>query len=237
MATNKLRISVVIPVYNEERGIRACLDSLVAQTQKPYEIIVVDNNCTDKTIEIVKQYKTVKIVKEKNQGTIFARNTGYKAVSGEIIARLDGDSVLGLDWIDIVTKFFLDNPSAIGCTGPLYSIGLPLKALHPKMHRLSYFLPAKIIYGYEPFFGCSMAFRTNLLELLWKYGKDDNAKIHEDLDTALAFSEVGRVHYMEELKVGVFFGIITKSLLKKSFRLIAFWRYRPLPPRTNKRQL
>src|SRR3989304_3585243 len=60
-----MKVSVVIPVYNEEKYIKNCLDSLMNQTEKPDEIIVVDNNCTDKTVSIVKKYKRIKIIQEK----------------------------------------------------------------------------------------------------------------------------------------------------------------------------
>ena len=51
-----MKVSVVIPVYNEEKYIKNCLESLMKQEEKPDEIIVVDNNCTDETINIVKKY-------------------------------------------------------------------------------------------------------------------------------------------------------------------------------------
>ena len=56
-AKNKLTLSIVIPVFNEQRYIKACLDSIAAQTVKPDEVIVVDNNSTDKTVQIAKKYK------------------------------------------------------------------------------------------------------------------------------------------------------------------------------------
>ena len=63
-----MKVSVVIPVYNEEKKISNCLNSLMKQDEKPDEIIVVDNNCIDKTISIVKKYATVKIIQEKKTG-------------------------------------------------------------------------------------------------------------------------------------------------------------------------
>ena len=56
-----MKVSVVIPVYNEEKYIKNCLESLMKQEEKPDEIIVVDNNCTDETINIVKKYNGIKI--------------------------------------------------------------------------------------------------------------------------------------------------------------------------------
>ena len=63
-----MKVSVVIPVYNEKKRIKKCLDSLLSQSEKPDEIIVVDNNSTDSTVSIVRKYKGVNLVHEKKQG-------------------------------------------------------------------------------------------------------------------------------------------------------------------------
>ena len=64
--TNIHRISVVIPCYNEEAAIGACLDALASQIPQPSEVIVVDNNCTDRTAEIAQSYGFVTVIQEKN---------------------------------------------------------------------------------------------------------------------------------------------------------------------------
>ncbi len=72
-------ISVVIPAYNEENYIEACLKSLRNQkTNVPYEIVVCDNNSTDRTVEIAKKYAD-KVVYERRQGIGYARNKGVSA--------------------------------------------------------------------------------------------------------------------------------------------------------------
>lgn len=100
-----MKISVIIPVYNEEKYIVPCLKSLLKQEEKPDEIIVVDNNCTDKTIPLVRKYP-VKIVKEKKQGIVFARNHGFNIATGDIIARIDADSTAPKNWVQTIKKNF-----------------------------------------------------------------------------------------------------------------------------------
>src|SRR5260221_7568754 len=97
-AVNNLRISIIIPAYNEEGHLPACLDAIAAQTLKPDEVIVVDNNSTDKTVEIAKKYPFVKLLNEKRQGLRYTRNTGLDAATGDVIGRIDTDSILSPKW-------------------------------------------------------------------------------------------------------------------------------------------
>jgi glycosyltransferase involved in cell wall biosynthesis len=68
MLNKTLSLTIVIPVFNEQNHISACLEAIAAQTAMPDEVIVVDNNSTDKTVQIAKQFAFVKIIKEKRQG-------------------------------------------------------------------------------------------------------------------------------------------------------------------------
>nr|MDQ2973765.1 glycosyltransferase [bacterium] len=67
-----MTLSLVIPVYNEEYNIKRCLTAIAGQTIMPDEVIVVDNNCVDKTIEIAKSFGFVTVVKEPKQGRTYA---------------------------------------------------------------------------------------------------------------------------------------------------------------------
>lgn len=82
------RVSVVVPVYNEERVIASCLDSLQKQEYRNLEIIVVDDGSTDETIS---QVRSVRLLKQKHQGPGAARNLGAKKATGEILVFVDAD--------------------------------------------------------------------------------------------------------------------------------------------------
>ena len=85
-------VSVVIPVYNSSEYIARTIESVLAQTHKPDEIIVVDDGSTDETRQKVTQYEPkVKYIYQTNAGTSAARNTGIKTSSSEWIAFLDAD--------------------------------------------------------------------------------------------------------------------------------------------------
>jgi len=87
-----MNISVVIPTYNRIELLKRSIDSVINQTIKPSEIIIVDDGSNDGTEAMVKkQYDSLKIIKQKNKGASAARNSGIKASSGEWICFLDSD--------------------------------------------------------------------------------------------------------------------------------------------------
>lgn len=95
-----LKVSIVMPVYNMERFISQALDSVLAQTYKNYELIIIDDGSSDDSKRIIKKYiknfeNSVSIIYlyQKNQGVACARNTGIRSSSGEYIALLDPDDV------------------------------------------------------------------------------------------------------------------------------------------------
>lgn len=92
-------ISIIVPAYNAEKYIRKCLDSLINQTKKELEFIIVNDGSTDKTEEIVKSYndKRIKYFKNKNQGIGKTRNFGIIHAKGKYIMFLDSDDSLAKD--------------------------------------------------------------------------------------------------------------------------------------------
>jgi glycosyltransferase involved in cell wall biosynthesis len=87
------RVSVIIPLYNKERYIARCLDSVLAQTFSDYEVIIVDDGSTDGSSAVVSRYASEKVrcVRQDNAGPGAARNRGVAESSGEFIAFLDAD--------------------------------------------------------------------------------------------------------------------------------------------------
>lgn len=93
----KYKVSIVVPVYNGEKPIERCLNSLLKQTLKEIEIICVNDGSTDKTLKVLKKYaadySNIKVVSQKNGGLSSARNTGIKNASSSYIMFCDGDDV------------------------------------------------------------------------------------------------------------------------------------------------
>ena len=96
---NKPKISVIVPVYNVEKYIKKCLDTIISQTFSDIEIICVNDGSTDSSRKILEEYKNkdsrIIIIDKKNGGLSSARNAGMKVAMGEYISFIDSD-----DWIE-----------------------------------------------------------------------------------------------------------------------------------------
>ena len=106
------KVSVIVPVYNSKNHIKDCLTSVINQTYKNLEIIVVNDKSTDKSMKIVKKFndKRIKIIDlKKNSGVAVARNTGIDAATGDYICFIDSDDYWNLKKIDIQVKFMEEN--------------------------------------------------------------------------------------------------------------------------------
>lgn len=184
-----MKVSVVIPTYNEEKYIAQCLESLMKQVDKPDEIIVVDNNCKDKTIEIAQSFG-VTIVKETTQGMIPARNAGFNAAQFEIIARCDADAILPPDWIKIIKENFA-NHNIGGLTGPFEYYDMPLTSNNVVMSQV-YLLSLKILLrGNDTLFGSNMVITKSAWEAVRNDVCLNDKKVHEDVDLTIHMVKKG----------------------------------------------
>lgn len=105
-------ISFVIPTINEGKWIEKTLKSIMKQTYKNYEIIVVDSYSQDNTVKLAKKY-THRIIQCDRKGPGFARNKGVKIANGEIIVFLDADTVLEPRFAEKISYTFLKNSIVI----------------------------------------------------------------------------------------------------------------------------
>lgn len=107
------KISIIVPVYNVEKYIGKCLESLVSQTFKDIEIIVVDDGSPDGSCKVYEQYAAkddrIKIIKKKNAGVSEARNTGIQNASGDFLMFVDSDDWMETDGCEILYNEYLKN--------------------------------------------------------------------------------------------------------------------------------
>jgi cellulose synthase/poly-beta-1,6-N-acetylglucosamine synthase-like glycosyltransferase len=109
------RISVIVPVYNNEKIIAACLHALLEQDypKDRYEVVVVDNNSTDKTKEIIQSMPVKYLLEKDNQTSYAARNKGVRETESEIVAFIDADCIADKNWISRGVAPFSD--TKVGC--------------------------------------------------------------------------------------------------------------------------
>jgi len=125
-----MRLSFVIPAYNEEAYLGKCLDSIFNELKRSRydtEIIVVNNASTDKTRAVAERYPGVKIVDEPQRGLVRARRAGFLAARGDLIANVDADTILSPNWLKTVFGEFEKNPKLVALSGPFIYYDLPPK--------------------------------------------------------------------------------------------------------------
>jgi glycosyltransferase involved in cell wall biosynthesis len=126
-----IKISFVIPTYNEENYVRHCLDAIVHDIagREGYEIVVADNNSNDRTCEIVaKEYPSVTLVHEPRRGANRTREAGFTVSKGGLVAFLDADTELSPGWIDRAERAFAKDPGLVCISGPFIYYDLPFAA-------------------------------------------------------------------------------------------------------------
>ena len=106
------KYSIVIPVYNVEKYIKRCLDSVFNQTEKDYEVIVIDDGCTDNSIDIVRKYD-VEIITIKHASVSHARNLGVEKAKGEYLVFLDSDDYWDKDLLKNISKSLYNKPDLV----------------------------------------------------------------------------------------------------------------------------
>lgn len=116
MIEDKLLISIIVPVYNCEKYLRICLDSIVGQSYKNLQIILIDDGSTDSSGAICDEYAKVdnriKVYHQKNAGVAMARNEGLKYIKGEYVCFVDGDDVVDMEYcksmLNVALEYDLD---------------------------------------------------------------------------------------------------------------------------------
>lgn len=191
MNSPRIRVSIVIPAYNEEHHLRSCLQAIADQTSPAYEVIVVDNNSADRTAEIAASYPFVKLVHEPRQGRVFARDAGFNAASGDIIGRIDADILLPTEWVSHVQAFYSNEDNynkAWSGAGYFYNVRLP--RLVSFTYAVLAFRLNKVLLGHYTLWGSNMALRREQWHSI-RHEVCDRLDIHEDLDVAIHLHQAG----------------------------------------------
>ena len=109
MSNMKFLVSVIVPVYNEEKSIEKCIQSLLNQTFNNFEIICINDGSTDNSLNLLQKYKKrIKIWSITHKGMSTARNIGSKLAKGQILVFLDGDMTFDKNYISEIIKPILN---------------------------------------------------------------------------------------------------------------------------------
>ena len=108
----KPKFSIIVPVYNTEKYLKRCLDSIKSQSFKDYEVIIVNDGSTDNSSDIISKY-SYKVINQENQGLSMARNNGVKEALGEYLIFLDSDDYIEKDLLKEIAASSLNQPDLI----------------------------------------------------------------------------------------------------------------------------
>lgn len=220
-------ISVIVPAFNEERFISRCIHSLLKQKFAPnYEIIVVDNNSTDKTVEIASRFD-IKIIKEKRQSVGYAKNAGAGVALGDILVFVDADCITPEDYIERIYSISLSHPKidAFGGSYVYYDSGYLLRFITDKLsYFYFYFLFIKIIFGFQSMSGGNMIVRKSAFKKVNGFQQQIKDIIYpEDMEFSLRLSRVGcNVGYFADLKIETSGRRIKRSPIKDSVKRLYY---------------
>ncbi|WP_243370856.1 glycosyltransferase [Geotalea sp. SG265] len=238
-----MRASVIICTYNRSEFLKQSILSILVQdfTENEFEIVVVDNNSTDCTKQVVDQFiesnANVKYVLEPRQGLSFARNTGIDAARGEIVIFTDDDVLAGKEWLYNMMKVF-DNLDVMGAGGPLRPVWLaprpdwlPDELLEPL--TISEFPSAHEIGEFKwPHYpwGANMAFRKDIFAEVGKFATDlgrigDRLLSNEELELYARIESSGkRIRFAPNAVI--YHKVVPERLKKQWFYHRHYWQGR-----------
>jgi GT2 family glycosyltransferase len=189
LLAEKPRVSVVVCTYNGGRTIEQCLDSLRSLDYPNYEIIVVDDGSRDNTPELLTGYPDVSVLRQRNSGLSAARNAGFRAATGAIIAYTDDDCFADRDWLThLVHQFQLGDAAAVGGPNLTPDDGWLAACVAAAPGQPTHVLESDQVAEHIP--GCNMAFRREALEAINGFDPQYR-KAGDDVDVCWRLQQVG----------------------------------------------
>lgn len=204
-------VSIVIPAYNEQSTIRACVAAALEQTEPADEVVVVDNRSTDATARVLEDLKLefagtplVVFSQDAEQGLVPTRNFGLDRALGEVLGRIDADTVLEPNWVEQVRDVFSD-PSVGAATGPMIYYDMPLRRFGHRADDALRRAILKLARDYHFLFGSNMAIRASAWRDIRGFVcRDEADEYHEDIDLSIHLFERGhRVVYAPRMVAGM----------------------------------
>lgn len=220
MENKNIDASIVIPAFNEEAYIKACLESISKlETKLNFEVILVDNNSTDKTVEVAQKFANginLRIIKESKQGRGAARAIGFKEAQGKIILSTDADATFDPNWLDILVAGIKGKIVATTTTCKITDCSaltnLIFNFIHPAMTVIY-----GAIFGNCWLFGFSFAIYKSVYDE--SEGFDPNLQAQEDFDLGYKICKLGKIKFINKQP------LIVSGRRFKNGLLAAFYEY------------
>ena len=224
-----MKLSIVIPAYNEEKYIGQCLKAIFgeiknSQPGRSIEIIVVNNASNDRTEEIAKSFAGVKVVSESERGLSRARQAGFAASDGNLIANIDADTKIPAGWIEKVFHEFEANEKLVALSGPFIYYDLSKMAsvsvaIWYRIGQLTNFVNQFILRKGAMLQGGNFILKRSALHQVGGY--DTSIDFWgEDTDIARRISTIGEVKFTFSLPM-----YTSSRRFKKDGFILSGWKY------------
>lgn len=211
-------ISVVVTAFNEEKYLPKCLAALNNQTypKDKFSITVVDNNSTDRTAQIAKEFG-VRVISEKRQGNTFALKRGMDEARGDVIAVTDADTQVDNNWLWTIAKIFSDS-EVVAATGSMYMD--TRSKIKGRLVEMIYAILANVVafIGKPNLSGFNFAIRRKAF--LQVGGINTLFKMSSDVDLGIRLNKIGKIRMVNDLRVAT-----SSRRLERSGFLRTLWDY------------
>lgn len=203
-----MKLAFVIPAYNEEALIGKCVESVLAEVKRSgrdCDVVVVNNNSTDRTREIASSYEGARVVDEPQKGLVSARDGGFRATTAELVANIDGDTIVPPGWLDTVFDEFEKDPGLVCLSGPYfyYDLSFAQRCVVGTFYGLTtliYWINRYVLRVGSVVQGGNFVFKRDA----WIKAGGFNREIKfygEDTDVAVRLAKVGKVKFTHRLKM------------------------------------
>lgn len=238
-----MKISFIIPAYNESVEIVPCLESLTHEIARcralgmlfETEIIVANNASTDNTRDRAESIAGVRVVDEPRKGANIARQTAFEASSGAIVACIDADTRIPIGWLTTIIREFTDDTSLIALTGPhiYYDTSLMTRAIVKVWYIIGYvfmYITSLFLQKNRMFQGGNYVVRRDALAKIG--GHDMSIPFYgDDVDTGVRLLKLGKVKWTFAFPIYASGRRIEKNGILKtgyiyagSYISVTFWR-------------
>lgn len=194
-------VSVVVPAFNEEKYIENSLFSLLKSEQKTeinYEVILVDNNSSDRTVQLAEKFKggmDLRIIHEKKQGRGAARARGFAEAQGEVVLSADADTIFYRGWIETLASAIKGNVVA-ATTSCKIDDSLPLKNMIVNFFQPILMICYRLLMGHYWLSG----FSSGVLKSIYRSsgGFDSSLQSMEDVDLSFRVAKLGKIKFINK---------------------------------------
>lgn len=219
MSKDNIEVSIVIPAYNEEKYLLLALQSLVSlQTQKNFEVIVVDNSSTDNTAQVAGNFQDklhLRVIFEKTKGRGAARKRGFDEAKGQIIISLDADTVVYPDWLDTLIDPLQGRVVATTTSCKITDCSILTNAIFNFIQPAAMYV-YRIFTGHYWLSGFSFAILKSAYES--SGGFNPNLQAQEDLDLSFRVAKLGKIKFINK-------PVIVSGRRFKDGLLVGFYDY------------